>query len=77
MGGYKGKSTSYGELMRALMKDRSDFSTEEDFKAFAIDEVRRFISDLRSINIELSLRPVIKGTPLERHSVSEKLSQMM
>jgi hypothetical protein len=75
MGIYKGKSARYGELMSKLMKDRANFSTEEEFKAYAIAEVRRFISDLRSIKIELSLRPIIKGTPLERYSVSEKLSQ--
>lgn len=62
-----------GELMRLLLKERSKFSTEEEFKAYAVDEVRRFINDLRTINIELTMRPTFNKIPLSRHSVTEKL----
>ncbi|HKX28858.1 MAG TPA: hypothetical protein VJ302_14265 [Blastocatellia bacterium] len=71
MGSHINQGTSYGELMNSLMKERPNFSTEEEFKEYAVAEVRRFISDLRSINIELSLRPPYKA----HHAVSEKLSQ--
>jgi hypothetical protein len=74
MGSYTSQSTDYGELMSSLLKERSNFSTEEEFKAFAVAEVRRFIGDLRSINIEVSLRPTYNGIPLSHHSVTEKLS---
>ncbi len=62
------------ELMSLLLKERSKFSSEEEFKAYAVDEVRRFINDLRSINIELTMRPTFNKIPLSRHSVTEKLS---
>jgi hypothetical protein len=75
MGSSQNQGTSYGQLMHNLMKERSNFSTEEEFKTFVLAEVRRFIADLRSINIELSLRPAYKATPPGPHSVSEKLSQ--
>jgi hypothetical protein len=75
MGSYTSQSTSHGELMNFLLKERSRFASEEEFKAFAIAEVRRFIGDLRSINIEVSLRPTYSGIPLSHHSVSEKLAE--
>jgi hypothetical protein len=62
------------ELMSLLLKERSKFPTEEEFKAYAVAEVRRFITDLRSINIELTMRPTINKIPLSRHSVTEKLT---
>jgi hypothetical protein len=62
------------ELMSFLLKERSKFPTEEEFKAYAVAEVRRFITDLRSINIELTMRPTFNKIPLSRHSVTEKLS---
>lgn len=75
MGSYTSAITNQGDLMKLLMKERSRFKSEEEFKDFAIAEVRHFINDLRSIEIELSLRPNYGGTPLSRLSVSEKLSE--
>lgn len=75
MGNYTSTNTNQGELMRFLMKERSRFKSEEEFKDFAIAEIRRFINDLRSFNIELTLRPNYGGTPLSRLSVTEKLSE--
>lgn len=75
MGRFKNQSANYGELMRFLLKDRANFSTDEEFNAFALAEVRRFINDLRSLNIELSLRPNYNGTPLSRLSSSEKFAE--
>jgi hypothetical protein len=63
-----------GELMSLLLKERSKFSTEEEFRAYAVDEVRRFITDLRTINIELTMRPTFNKIPLSRHSSTEKLT---
>ncbi|MBO0720573.1 MAG: hypothetical protein J2P41_07115 [Blastocatellia bacterium] len=61
-------------LMSHLLKQKENFSTEEDFKEFAVEEVRRFIADLRSLNIELTMRPAFNKIPLSRHSVTEKLT---
>ena len=47
---------SYGELMNCLMKQRDHYATEEEFKAYALTEVRRLIIDLRGLEIELSVR---------------------
>jgi hypothetical protein len=68
------ETKDYGELMSLLLKERSKFPTEEELKAYAVAEVRRFIADLRSINIELTMRPTINKIPLSHHSVTEKLS---
>jgi hypothetical protein len=71
MSSYKNISTRYGELMALLMNERSRFTSEEEFKAFVLNEVRRFINDLRSINIELTLRPTYFRTSLTRPGTSE------
>jgi hypothetical protein len=71
MSSYKKMSTKYGELMALLMNERPRFTSEDEFKAFALTEVRRFISDLRSINIELTLRPTYFSTTLTRQGASE------
>jgi hypothetical protein len=68
------ETKEYSELMSLLLKERSKFSTEEEFKEYAVAEVRRFITDLRSINIELTMRPTFNKIPLSRHSVTEQLS---
>jgi hypothetical protein len=47
----------YGQLMACLMRERGSFATESDFHAFALKSVRRFIVDLRSLDIELTMRP--------------------
>jgi hypothetical protein len=49
--------TSYGELMSCLLKERARYTNEEEFKAFALAEVRRFIVDLRAFDIEIAVRP--------------------
>jgi hypothetical protein len=61
--------------MNSLMEERQRFDTEEEFQSFALDEVRKFITDLRSINIELAMRPTYCGQPLSRHSVTQKLAK--
>jgi hypothetical protein len=71
---YQTETKDHSELMSLLLKERSKFSTEEEFKAYAVAEVRRFITDLRSINIELTMRPAFNKVPLSRHSATEKLS---
>jgi len=56
-GSYQHQQTSFGELMECLMRERERYSTEEEFRAFAIGALRRFIVDLRGLDIEISLRP--------------------
>ncbi len=68
-------STTYGELMSTLMNERSRFDSEEEFQQFAVDEVRRFIGELRSINIEIAMRPTYGGRPVTQHSVAQKLAR--
>lgn len=48
---------SVGELMETLLRDRDSFASEEEFRAHAIGAVRRFITDLRRLDIEIALRP--------------------
>jgi len=76
MGSYKIQNAAYGALMNNLIKERQRFDTEEEFQAFALDEVRKFITDLRSINIELTMRPNYSGQPLSHHSVEHKLARL-
>ncbi len=51
------QDTAIGELMECLVRDRAQFVSEEAFRAHAIEAVRRFIGDLRGLEIEISLRP--------------------
>lgn len=53
---YKHQQASYGELMRHLIRERERYPSEEEFKAFALAEVRRFIADLRTLDIEVAMR---------------------
>jgi hypothetical protein len=53
----------YGQLMACLMRERDSFATESDFHAFALESVRRFIVDLRSLDIELMMRPRYLNDP--------------
>jgi hypothetical protein len=50
------QTTSPGELMNCLLKGRSRFANEDEFIAFALAEVRRFMRDLRTLNIEIAVR---------------------
>jgi hypothetical protein len=56
-GSYQHQQSSFGELMECLMRERESYPTEEEFRAFAIGALRRFIVDLRGLDIEISLRP--------------------
>jgi hypothetical protein len=62
-----------GDLMKSLLNERSRFASEEEFKRYAVAEIRKFIADLRSINIELTMRPTYGGQPLS--SVTQKLAR--
>jgi hypothetical protein len=53
---YQQQNTSYSELMNCLLKERDRYATEDEFKAFALAEVRRFMMDLRSLEIEIAVR---------------------
>jgi hypothetical protein len=53
----------YGHLMACLMRERERFATRSDFHAFALESVRRFIADLRSLDIELTMRPRYLNDP--------------
>ena len=60
--------SNYGKLMACLMRERESFATESDFHAFALESVRRFITDLRSIDIELTMRPRYLNSPPSHRS---------
>ena len=46
--------TGFGQLMKCLLHERHRFANEAEFIAFA--EVRRFIRNLRTRNIEIAVR---------------------
>jgi hypothetical protein len=48
--------TAPGELMKCLLQERHRFANEDEFIAFALAEVRRFMLDLRTLNIEIAVR---------------------
>lgn len=48
--------TGPGELMKCLLNERPRFANEDEFIAFALAEVRRFMLDLRTLNIEIAVR---------------------
>ncbi len=47
----------YGEIMRFLLHFRERFPTEEEFRAFLAEEVRRFVKDVRDYDIVISILP--------------------
>lgn len=53
---YQQQNTSYSDLMNCLLKERERYATEDEFKAFALSEVKRFMLDLRSFDIEIAVR---------------------
>jgi hypothetical protein len=55
----------YGQLMSQLLSRRHLYATDEEFKAYAVAEVRRFVADLREIEIEITMRPIYleRSTP--------------
>ncbi len=52
--------------MDCLLRERERFESDEEFRKFALENVRQFIAELRSLDIELTLRP--------NHYDSESLS---
>lgn len=68
------KSVTHGELMNFLLHMRERFETDEEFNQFALTEVRQFIVDLRSLGIELTMRPNYGGQPISYNSVTQKLT---
>ncbi len=73
MSAYRGEK--HGELMSVLLLARERFETEEQFNEFVLAEVRQFITDLRSIGIELTMRPNYSGQPVSQYSVTKKLAK--
>jgi hypothetical protein len=64
-GNYRQKADNYGQLMEFLMSERHRYGSEEEFRAYALGEVRRFISELRELEIELTMRPnFLEKSPL-------------
>jgi hypothetical protein len=56
-GNYGQKTNNYGQLMEFLLSERHRYDSDEEFRAYALGEVRRFISELRELEIELTMRP--------------------
>ncbi|MGE0883384.1 MAG: hypothetical protein AB7P14_07565 [Blastocatellales bacterium] len=73
MSAYRGDKC--GELMAFLLHSRERFETEEQFNEFILAEVRQFITDLRSVGIELTMRPNYSGQPVSQYSVTKKLAK--
>ncbi len=52
--------------MEFLLSERHRYESEEEFRAYALGEVRRFISELRRLDIELTMRPnFLEKSPLD------------
>ena len=75
MEGHQETRASYGKLMNTLLDERARFANEDEFKEFALTQVRSFIAELRTLGIELTMRPNYDGQPLSRHSVTAKLTK--
>ncbi len=60
----KQADVDYGQLMACLMRERVRFATESEFQVYALESVRRFIVDVRALDIELTMRPrYLKNLP--------------
>ena len=70
-GDEKQAEIAYGHLMACLMRERERFATESDFQKFALESVRRFIVDVRALDIELTMRPRYLNDPPSYHSAVE------
>jgi len=70
-GDEKQAESEYGQLMACLMRERDRFATESEFQAFALESVRRFISDLRALDIELKMRPRYLDNKPSHHGAIE------
>ena len=72
-GSYDEKAGSYGLLMNRLLIERECSTSDEEFRAYAVREVRKFIVELRELDIELTLRPSYLDVSPSHYSSSEKL----
>jgi len=70
-GDEKQAEVDYGQLMACLMRERGRFATESEFQTFALESVRRFIVDVRALDIELTMRPRYLNDPPSRQVVIE------
>ena len=70
-GDEKQAEINYGQLMACLMRERNRFATESDFQTFALESVRRFIVDVRALEIELTMRPRYLKDPPSHHVAVE------
>lgn len=43
--------------MEILLSERDRYDSDEEFRAYALGEIRRFINELRELEIELTMRP--------------------
>jgi hypothetical protein len=50
------QATGPGKLMKCLLNERPRFASDDEFTAYALAEVRRFMFDLRTLNIEIAVR---------------------
>ncbi|MFN7949577.1 MAG: hypothetical protein U0Z53_29740 [Blastocatellia bacterium] len=67
-GSYRSLDNGHGDLMAFLQSQRSLFENEDEFRAFAVDQVRRFVKDLRELGIEVSMRPAWQDQAASAHS---------
>jgi hypothetical protein len=70
-GDEKQAEIDYGQLMACLMRERIRFATESEFQTFALESVRRFIVDVRALDIELTMRPRYLSDQPSHHSSVE------
>jgi len=49
--------SEYGEIMRFLLHFRERFPSEEEFRAFLTEEIRRLVRDARDYGIVISILP--------------------
>ncbi|MCS6816814.1 MAG: hypothetical protein N0A16_05545 [Blastocatellia bacterium] len=49
--------SEHGEIMQFLLHFRERFSSEEEFRVFLVEEVRRFVKDARAYGIVISILP--------------------
>jgi hypothetical protein len=72
-GSYDEREGSYGLLMNRLLTERDRAESDAEFRAYAMREVRKFIVELRDLDIELTLRPNYLDVSPSHYSSSEKL----
>ncbi len=65
---YSSLDNGQGDLMAFLEAQRSLFENDDEFRAFAVDQVRRFVKDLRELGIEVSMRPAWQDQAASVHS---------